>query len=613
MYKSHFFGNFGRFILRHKAAFSSAFVVGIICITPYIVFSVSLGDEYRGIPIMAIADEDYYLGRMQEILDGHPLASSSRFFEYKNQLPLAFTGGELFYALPAIFFHLSLVTVLVASKFFFPALFFLLIYFFAYNLSEGSEIWQKKLNAIAISCLVVFGYDLIDYRTVIKTILGTTTPQTWLLWARPVHPIMGAIFLFSFLLCVLSIIQKRRRKLGVVLAALSLSLMVYSYFFSWGIALSILFVLVFLYWLNGRRDVIKDFVYILLMTAILTLPYWYVVLKASQSPWYQDSVLHSGLLLTHYPLPNAFLIATLIFFTLVIIFLFVFRRSQWDLVMKSGSNKLVLNDWVVICLGLVVGGLVALNQQIVTGRTIWPFHFVQYTIPLSLVVIGVIFYNIIRKQAKILWSFWVVFAIGTSSLWGIFTQIEAYNYNRENYRGLQVYSGMLQWLDQQSSDCVALMPPDRILEQDFGTLLTAFTHCDTYANSAVFSILMPIERRLHNYYVNLRIKGITSENIEKYLAENYDEVQAYLFSNWKGIYGFNLFPDIQDQVLADRLRRAPAEYREFLKRNFSDTLSEYRLDYIVTLKPLDKDLARQLPYLKLMYNDQFSYVYGFWK
>ena len=182
-------------IKTHHAAIAAAFLVGVIYITPHLIFQWSLGDAYRGIPMMQTANEDEYLARIQEILDGHPSLGSPVFYEYKNEPPLAPPVGEFFYAFPAMLMSISPVAVLTASRFLLPAILFILVYFLIYKMTtlsvsppwkEGEEkspspslkggggnILVAKITAITGGILVTLGYDLVDYRTVLGLLRGS--------------------------------------------------------------------------------------------------------------------------------------------------------------------------------------------------------------------------------------------------------------------------------------------------------------------------------------------------------------------------------------------------------------------------------------------------------
>jgi len=275
------------FLSKHWLAFLLAFIVGIIYLMPHVWFITTNGDAYQGIPFMQNANEDYYIARIQEIVDGHPLVGSQALFEYKDQFPLSPPTVEILYALPNLALGIPLVTTLTVSKFILPFLLFLLIYTLLYRLLGQTNRWPEKLSAIAGALFITLGYDLVDYRTVLNLIKGTIEPSSWLIWSRPVHPIMGAIYLFSFLLFLWSVVQNTKRiKISIVGAGVFLALMFSSYFFSWGLALSIGAILGLFYLLRRDYAVVKRLIFIPILGILFSSPYWYLSWLAKQSIWY---------------------------------------------------------------------------------------------------------------------------------------------------------------------------------------------------------------------------------------------------------------------------------------------------------------------------------------
>ena len=69
------------FIKKHYLALIFSILVGLIYAAPHLFFIISLGDKYHGLPLMATANEDAYIFRIREILDGHYLVGSPVYFE----------------------------------------------------------------------------------------------------------------------------------------------------------------------------------------------------------------------------------------------------------------------------------------------------------------------------------------------------------------------------------------------------------------------------------------------------------------------------------------------------------------------------------------------------
>lgn len=591
------------FLYDHWLALALAVAVGLIYVGPYLAFIVSLGDEYRGIPMMQTANEDFYMARIQEVVDGHPLIGSVSFFEYKDQPPISPPVGEILYALPSIILGASTANVLTASRFFLPAILFFLIYYLIRQLTGNENLPAGKLNAAAGALWVALGYDLIDYRSLINFFTGDQIfTGGFLIWARPVNPILGAVFLFSFLVLVWAIIQGTRRyKVSITGAAFFLAWMIGSYFFSWGIAVSIVGVLILIFLFLKKYREAGNLASVLLLGFLFSLPYWYVTWRASQSPWYESSVLRSGLFYTHYPLMNKFLLAVLALFAVFLAFDFFWKK-------KNGIS-FHFQLWHGFCVAFILGGLWAYNQQIITGRTVWPYHFVQYTIPLAVVVITtLVFYA--RPRIAYGWHAFIIFVVFSSLAFGAYTQAFTYRQFYSDYKNLQSQAELFDWLNQQDKDCVVLVARQTNSSHDLNGLISAFTHCGTYNYNWVFS-LMPDDRIYQSYLVRLFFNGVTPETIGGYLKNNRQEAQNYLFSNWKGLYGVKQFPDFSDDILPKRLDKIPDDYRRFLAQDIGEELKKYKLDFILSAGLLPEIVQKQLPNIKLAEEVNGYFIYQF--
>jgi len=148
--------------------------------------------------------------------------------------------------------------------------------------------------------------------------------------------------------------------------------------------------------------------------------------------------LRNGVFFTHYPLLNKVLIAALVIYITALVFKFF-----------KNSKLLSLDHADIFSLAFLFGGLFALNQQIITGLTIWPFHFVQYTIPLSIIAVFVILHRVIREHWRVVW----VGSIGiivVASMWlGVYTQYKTYVNFLDHNKEVQLYAPVFDWFNQQ--------------------------------------------------------------------------------------------------------------------------------------------------------------------
>lgn len=576
-----------RFIKEHKWAIFAAAAVGVISVAPQIVFIVNPANNYQGIPVFLSPNEESYLAIMQEIADGYVSAASVPFFEYKDSYSLLPPTIPILYVAFSKLFNVSLVSTLIISKFFLPAILFLLIYFFVYILCTGGAWWQRKLNAIAAGSLVVFGFELQNYRMLWRFLTGDWPIGSFLVWTRLVNPISGAILLFIFLICIWFFLEKRKRYV-IFPAGIVLALMMASYVFSWTLVLTIMAVLgVFAIF---RRDwgLIKFLIPIFFAAIALSAPYWVMAWKASQMPWYAEAASRIGLWHTRAPHLNKFLVFVSIIFVLF---------SYFKLYRKRQAPQL----WWWFSLSWLLAGFIVYNQQIITGTEIWYYHYVFYTIPLGYITLLLLLWYFVRPDFSRVWLLMMTVAIAASFALIIYGQISVYYKDRAFYRDLQKYTDVFNFLNTKAlKDCVVLA-----LQENFelSTYVTALTHCNTYFSGERF-VIAPPERFLHNYLSLLRLSGVGADEIDDYLAENKTEASGYLF------YDIHFSLGYPDRLLEEELKSLPDNYKKFMQKDFYQQLKKYRIDYILSVGDLDKGVMASLPPMKKVFDQDSIILYA---
>ncbi|MCR4334647.1 MAG: hypothetical protein NUV47_02885 [Patescibacteria group bacterium] len=541
---------------------SLAILVGSISVAPHLLAVQSIGTEYKGIPFLYLNNEFGYASRIQEISDGHFFIGSSNFFEYKNIIPVVPPSGEYTYYILHLLTGLSVLNTIVLAKFLFPAILFLLIYLLVSKLIKDSPNNIKKIGAITAGIFVTLGYDLVDFRTVLMRLFTDTDHNTYLsLWTRPVNPIVGAIFLFSFLILILNIIENKNRKTNEILTGLTLALTA-GYFFSFALAWIILFLLTLRFLWKRNYAVIKAFSVSALIAIIIDFFYWLNALKSVAGNALAVAN-RNGLLHFHTPILNKVLIvATLIFIILI-----------W---------KKPKNETIWFCGIMLVSGFIAFNQQIITGLTIWPYHFVQYTIPFSVIIVITICGNILGNKYQ---KYYIMSCIGISSLVFIFAlwNIPTYKNSIENFRNIQPVGQLFSWLNNNAEkDCVVLVDEQN---EYINEMLPAVTHCNVYRSLDINSGI-PVERTMWSYLIKLRQQGLTLSETDSYLNSHKTEVTSYFFTDWDNVFGKKDNPELENII-----KKVSEQYKSLLKKDFSNALSKYKLDYIITTKKLDSSIT----------------------
>lgn len=574
----------------HIVAILLAFFVGIISIAPQIVFIYSPNSNYQGIPILATANEDAYLSRMKEIVDGHGTVASPWFYEYKDTSALLPPTAEWIWVIAGKVFFLSVAQTAVLMKFLMPAILFFLVYYFVYSLIGTPNIYTT-ITSIAAALMVTLGYDLIDYRSVIQVAMGSIKAPTFTLWTRPINPIFGGVIIFSFLNVIWSHFNKPR-VWKLLFAGVLLALGVGTYFFTWSLILSIIGVSVIIFLLLRRFTDVKSLLSVLSVGILLSLPYIYFVIRTSQHPWYQESSVRAAILEGDELVINKMLIAALIIFLIL----------SWKFLKRKRALKEKIDLWWWFCLSLLLAGLWALNQQVLTGVPIWPPHFVQYTIPLSIVVLLVIAHKIILPFSKHVWFFIVALAIIFSSWYGIFTQAATYLGNFHEYKNIQDIMPAYNWFNNNSQkDSVILTIADNLNDNGF---ITIFTHNNVYLTGNV-PTLMPVSRIAHNYMVDLKLRGIQPEDLAEFIENNIIDYKSYFggLADLKGVHSTEVYKQNKDIV--------PNEYLNFYNNDLYLELKKYRLDYILSDKALREPLLSELADVDLLTEINGYYIYQF--
>lgn len=582
-------GKFSTFFKKNYLILLVAFAVGLISILPDFLAITRLGADYLGIPFIFQANADVYLARIREVVDGHGTVGSAFFYEYKDWSPLVPSIGEYLYALPTLLFSIPLLSVLLASKFVLPALLFVLVYCLILRLSSDPASLSARVNAVVGGLLVTLGYDLVDYRSVIKLVQDPAV-TVLSVWTRPVNPIIGAVLIFSFLLLAWAVVTTRKKYLfiptGLVWA------LTIGYVFSWTFLLVIVGLFILFYGYRKDWHLVKIFLLTILIWFLATLPYWYTTFNSFASLNGKKIVAKSGLVFTHAPVFNKLLFfCTLIFIASSVYFKYCKKNKEAD------------DRWWWFCLSLLATSWIVFNQQIITGRSIWYHHYVQYIIPVLMVVAMVLLNNWIKPCVFKVWTFIITTMVVLILVYNAFALGTIRNY-QVYFKQLQNFAPVFAWINNNTfSDCVILNQD--VVNVNLNSFIPAFTHCNVYTSSWVFDGV-PEERVWHNYLVTLRLRNINPTEVKSYLENHTNEVLSNFFYNWDQLsdVGDNGYTQKKiDQLIAD--------YQEFFKKDFVTELKKYKLDYILFVGKPNPTILRQLPHIKLIFNDDDYYIYRF--
>jgi len=218
----------------------------------------------------------------------------------------------------------------------------------------------------------------------------------------------AAVFPLFFVFCALcwhalNLENRRRAWLYSMLAGLTLAVLVFSYLYLWT-AVSAWLACLALLWLylrpkEERRRALGLFIITATIATLALIPYAYLVSHRAAS---LDEA--QTLVLTHRPDPFRApeIIGALVLFALVI----GVRRGK----VKQREPRLIL------AASFALLPFVLFNQQVLTGRSMQPFHFenfvANYAVLISLVILAALLYQPIKRRS-LLWIAVLCFLWGT--------------------------------------------------------------------------------------------------------------------------------------------------------------------------------------------------------
>ncbi len=572
------------FLKSHWLACALTLLVGIFTFIPQILAARSIGNSYQGFPFLYAANEDYYISRARDIVEGYWFVGSPFLFEHKNNLPVVFPTGEYLYALPAIILGVSVMSVALFAKFLLPAALFALVYVLLYQLSDRSNF--NKWAAAAGGLLVTLGFDFVDYANTLNLLLWKKEILHVNLWTRPVNPISGALFLFIFLILIVQITRSDKKRYFIS-AGILLGIMP-GYIFSWIVAWTFIGTLGIILLLKKQFTIIKKFLYLAGISVIASAPFIYSWVSSLAAADGQFTALRNGLMLTRTPIVNKVVLLQTVLFLPFFVLEFYKHRKQ----------RKQLDSWWWYATSLVGANWIVFNFQIITGKTVWPPHFVQFTVPFAMLTIVLLINNYLsKKYAKIAWLT-VCALISVTIIYGL-TSALSYRFVKEKFAALQEGMPLFEWLNKNSQkDCVVLV---REKKESLANWIPAFTHCNVYTSNYAFT-RVPLDRLEHNYLTTLRLRGIDKKNVEQYLWEHKDQVRELFYTDWVQLF---LQPD--ESWLAEPIQKIKSDYEKFLKKDFVTELKKYKIDYIAGMEELPKALTTQLKSIK--YIGKFGSVY----
>ena len=356
--------------------------ITVLALIPQLFMWGSRGAQWNGSYAEMHGDEWVYSAYVQTLIDGRPRRSDA--YTGRDDLPgkpqpeslfsIQFVPSYLI-AAPARVLGISSSTAFIIVGILLPFLSALAIFWLLKNIIQDEKL--AGAGAVVILC---FGALAAGEGLVHLFVSGTN--YSFLPFLRKYEPLAPFPLFFVFCVCVWkALIDPKRWLAWGIAAGFTLALLIFSYFFLWTPALAWVVCLAILWVVTRRqerRPAIELFGLILLMAVGALVPYGILVADRSHT-------MDAGqkLILSHAP--DLLRVPELL--GLAVIALIAFgvkkRRIDWQAPATLFAASLALTPLLVF------------NQQVITGRSLQPFHyewFIANYLSLTALVVGSILF-----------------------------------------------------------------------------------------------------------------------------------------------------------------------------------------------------------------------------
>ncbi|HEY4505066.1 MAG TPA: hypothetical protein VJI73_04830 [Candidatus Paceibacterota bacterium] len=387
------------------------------------------GKTWQSIPPTG---ESYYLERIREIADGHPLLGNPYFIEHTDEIAPAFFVPDWIATIPYLLGAPMLATMAI-NNFIWGGVFVILLYF----------LFRKIILSPLICCVgVVFAYI-----------------QVYSLMIRPVSmQLIFPVFIFFLIALYAWLSDQGGEKTGLILA-ISIALSVYDYSYLAQL-IFITYWLIFAYYLY-RKDwtILKNQLKVGVLALFFALPGLILTFFQTGHPFYLETMRRIGLVYTHLPTAEVYYHGRWIILAIIL--------GAITILALSDKQRKELRSGILTFVASGLGVIILSASNWVTGLDLEIAQHVQrFAILLLAVVTVILFYLIgsnyyeITKSSKIrtatILSLLVLLSWGNISYGKDFIQTISSD-NSEKIRERQQYANALSFLEKRETEPVVIL------------------------------------------------------------------------------------------------------------------------------------------------------------
>ena len=380
--------------VRWLLGIAAGIIVAVLAVYPQYNLQKLRGGDFAGAFASCDLDEMAYASYLQALIDGRPrkndpytgrdqatdipqpesLFSIQFFPAYLIAVPARILGLSVSQAMPMI----SFVSAFLAAL----ALFWLIV-----------SITEDSFLAFAGTLVVMFGSALIVGIGAINGFYENGVAYPFFPFLRRYIPSLAFPFLFAFFACLWNGLQSEtKEKQGIysALASLCFAALVFSYFYVWTAAGAVLFgitLFVVLFRTENRR---KDFLFLAITGTFCLLALAPYALLLSN----RNETMDKAQLLVFTRQPDLLRMVEVIGYVV----LTVTALALWRRFTRLEERK------VYFIAAFALAPFLVFNQQILTARSLQPFHYefyvINYVVLLAVVLIGAVFWQKFLSRTK---------------------------------------------------------------------------------------------------------------------------------------------------------------------------------------------------------------------
>lgn len=551
---------------KHWIAFVLALLVGLIYIAPHIVFMNASDVEYQGIYMSRTYDEDYYNGIIRQVYDGESVTQNAYNSEYQEKsistmynIPQAVVGhiGK--------FLGLSISSLALTTKFVFPALVLLVVYFFIYTLAKS----RVAASIASFAMLLTQEIAPLNPSLLLKTFLFQSNFDNFLLFSRPINPQVNAIFFFAALWALAALWNNKTSKKYAIISGVLVGMLGYFYFYYWNFAVIASGVMLIWALVMKNKEFAKNILLSIVVGIVVASPFLFQMIGALTS---DAASIQKNYVETHRFILEKVVLLPIIAFLALALWNWIAQKIQ------KPTRKIftfLLASPYQFLLVFAFAGFIASNQQVIHGIEAQQHHYHFMTnIPVFILIGSVVTAGFIHRYLFSWRKIAAAVVLVLIAIQAVSIQTASYERWKSEFAGYQSYAPLFQWLNE-NSDKGDVVYSDELLSQ----LIPVYTHNDVYSALHMSVYPIPLERLKHNYFIYMYLEGVREQGVRAYLydEENRSRLGQHLFEGqfWRATCGsFGCFPDATLDYIIQ-------EYRNFLKTPFEKNLKKYRVDFVM--------------------------------